>query len=157
MLRAATLDDVARLRAGIARIGRLSDNVLRLGRFGIGLDGLLAWVPAVGLLYSLGAGGYLLVQGWRARAPFGTLVFGLGLMGARSVVTAIGEGFLPFLPVELLVDFFRAHKWTSDLLLRAIDETLYVEGPEDHANPAYLDMRADKVASRDRRRVVFLG
>ena len=147
MFRATTLDEIARARAGIARIGRLSDSVFRIGRFGIGLDGILAWVPAVGLIYSLGAGGYLLLQGWRARAPVGTLLFGLGLMSARSLVTAVGEGFLPFLPIELVVDFFRAHKWTADLLLRAIDETRYIEGSEDLASPT----------QGDRRRVVFLG
>ncbi|QUD89457.1 DUF4112 domain-containing protein [Phenylobacterium montanum] len=144
--RAETLDDVARIRASLENVGRLSDNILQLGRFGIGLDGLLAWVPAVGTLYSLGAGGYLLLQGWRARLPVATLVTGLVLLSARSLVTALGESFLPFLPVELVVDVFRAHKWTADLMLRAIDATRYVEGGVSlGAKP------------NDRRRAVSLG
>ena len=152
-MRATKLDDIARLRASIERIGRLSDNILRLGRFGIGLDGLLAWVPGLGALYSFGAGGYLLIQGWRARLPLTTLTVGVGLMSARSVVTAFGESFLPFLPVELVVDFFRAHKWTADLMLRALDATHYVEGPEDPANPVYRQAQAGRAAYR----IVFLG
>ncbi len=135
MVRARTLDDIARLRRSIEGVGQLSDNVIRLGRFGIGLDGILAWVPAVGTFYSLGAGGYLLVQGWRAHVPKRTLALGVGLMSLRSVVTAFGEGFLPFLPVELLVDVFRAHKWTADLMLRGIDATCYVEGEGAAPNP----------------------
>ncbi len=162
MFRAKTLDDIARLRAGIARIGRLSDNVVRLGRFGIGLDGVLAWAPGLGLIYSLGAGGYLLVQGWRARAPMSALLTGLGLMSARSVVTAIGESFLPFLPVELLVDFFRAHKWTADLLLRSIDETVYVEpaptqdaGLRPSVETGRARVEAGRAAIKDRRTVIL--
>ncbi len=67
--------------------------------------------------------------------PKRTLALGVGLMSLRSVVTAFGEGFLPFLPVELLVDVFRAHKWTADLMLRGIDATCYVEGEGAAPNP----------------------
>ena len=145
MTRARTLDDIARLRRSIEQIGRLSDNILKLGRFGIGLDGLLAWIPGLGMLYSLGAGGYLLLQGWRARLPVSVLAIGAALVSARSVVTAIGEDFLPFLPLELFVDVFRAHKWTADLMLRSLDGTRYVEGNTSLAG-----------AEDDRRRVVRL-
>ena len=148
MRRAVTLDEIARIRASIEKIGGLSDNIVKLGRFGIGLDGLLAWVPAIGTLYSLGAGGFLLLQGWRARLPVSTLATGVALLSARSVVTALGESFLPFLPVELVVDVFRAHKWTADLMLRAIDAARYVEGGVSLAPPG---------AAPDSRRVVRLS
>ena len=41
------------------RIKRLSDRLVGIGPVGIGLDGVLAWVPVAGTAYSLGAGGLL--------------------------------------------------------------------------------------------------
>ena len=54
-------------------IKRLSDRLIGLGPFGLGLDGVLAWVPGVGLAYGLGAGGLLLYQGFQAKASAATL------------------------------------------------------------------------------------
>lgn len=55
------------------RIKRLSDNLIKIGPWGIGLDGVLAWVPAAGTIYSVGSGGLLLYEGWKARAAPWTL------------------------------------------------------------------------------------
>lgn len=49
-------------------IKRLSDRLIGVGPFGIGLDGVLAWVPGVGLAYGLGAGGVLLYHAVQAKA-----------------------------------------------------------------------------------------
>lgn len=49
-------------------IKRLSDRLIGIGPFGIGLDGVLAWVPGVGLAYGLGAGGVLLYHAVQAKA-----------------------------------------------------------------------------------------
>jgi hypothetical protein len=50
------------------RIKRLSDDLIPLGPWGIGLDGVLAWIPGANTLYSLGAGGLLVsevpIVGW---------------------------------------------------------------------------------------------
>lgn len=54
-------------------IKRLSDRLIGVGPFGIGLDGVLAWVPGVGLAYGLGAGGLLLFHGVQAKAGASTL------------------------------------------------------------------------------------
>ena len=54
-------------------IKRLSDRLIGIGPFGIGLDGVLAWVPGVGLAYGLGAGGLLLYHGVQAKASPVTL------------------------------------------------------------------------------------
>lgn len=54
-------------------VKRLSDRLIGIGPFGIGLDGVLAWVPGVGLAYGLGAGGLLLYHGVQARASVVTL------------------------------------------------------------------------------------
>ncbi|MDR3509675.1 MAG: DUF4112 domain-containing protein [Caulobacteraceae bacterium] len=155
MNRARSAEDVAGLRRAIARISRLSDSLIRIGPFGIGLDGLLAWVPAIGTIYSLAAGGYLLVQGYRARVPATVLAQAAGLIGLRTVVTLMGETII--LPAEIAVDFFRAHKWSADLMVKAIDRTLYVDGPDDPSNPNHLAVRARKASGEERRRVVFLG
>jgi hypothetical protein len=50
------------------RIKRLSDNLVKIGPWGLGLDGVLAWVPVAGTLYSLGSGGLLLYEGLQAQA-----------------------------------------------------------------------------------------
>ena len=54
-------------------IKRLSDRLISIGPFGIGLDGVLAWVPGVGLAYGLGAGGVLLYHAVQARASAVTM------------------------------------------------------------------------------------
>jgi hypothetical protein len=55
------------------RIKRLSDDLIRIGPWGLGLDGVLAWVPGANVVYSLGAGGLLLFEGVQAKAKPYTL------------------------------------------------------------------------------------
>jgi len=54
-------------------IKRLSDRLIGIGPFGLGLDGVLAWVPWAGLAYGLGAGGLLLFHAVQAKASAPTL------------------------------------------------------------------------------------
>ena len=54
-------------------IKRLSDRLIGIGPFGIGVDGVLAWVPGVGLAYGLGAGGVLLYHAVQAKASAVTM------------------------------------------------------------------------------------
>jgi hypothetical protein len=54
-------------------IKRLSDRLIGIGPFGLGLDGVLAWVPGMGLVYGLGAGGLLMFHAIQARASGPTL------------------------------------------------------------------------------------
>jgi hypothetical protein len=54
-------------------VKRLSDRLIGVGPFGIGLDGVLAWVPGVGLAYGLGAGALLMFHALQGRATAGTL------------------------------------------------------------------------------------
>lgn len=71
------------------RIKRLSDDLIRLGPWGIGLDGVLAWVPGANLLYSVGAGGLLIYEAIGAGASAGTLIrMGLYLT-ANSAMTEV--------------------------------------------------------------------
>lgn len=56
------------------RVKRLSDDLIPLGPFGIGLDGVLAWVPGANVLYSVGAGAILMYEGVRGGVSGFTLV-----------------------------------------------------------------------------------
>jgi hypothetical protein len=56
------------------RIKRLSDDLIPLGPWGLGLDGVLAWIPGANLLYSVGAGGVLLYEGFVSGASGATLL-----------------------------------------------------------------------------------
>src|SRR5947209_4302391 len=86
--------DVSRDRAHRAwrvaeRIARLSDNLIPIGRWGIGLDGVLAWVPGANTLYSVGAGGLLIYEAIGVGASAATLIrMGLYLT-ANSALTEI--------------------------------------------------------------------
>ena len=43
-------------------IKRLSDRLIGIGPFGLGVDGVLAWVPGAGLVYGIGAGALLVAH-----------------------------------------------------------------------------------------------
>jgi hypothetical protein len=55
-------------------IKRLSDRLIGLGPFGLGLDGVLSWVPGVGPVYSAGAGLLLIGHAIHAKASLPTLM-----------------------------------------------------------------------------------
>ncbi len=110
--------DLIAIRRGVETIGRLSDGLLRVGPWSIGLDGVLSWIPAVGEAYSIGAAAYLLVQGARARAPLSTLIAAAALMGGRTAITA-----LPLVG-PLVADALTLHKWSARMIVRAIDRRL---------------------------------
>ncbi len=128
------------------RIGDLSDNIVGVGPFGIGLDGVLAWVPFVGTAYSVGAGGLLLYEGWKAQVGPARLAAAGAIMLSRTVV-----GVVPLFG-DILVDLVRGHRISAKLLQRGVDRTLYVEGSRALAEADPL-MREQIAAAR---RVVFL-
>ena len=117
-----SVPELQAIRDGVARLGRLSDSLLRLGPFRLGLDGALAWVPGLGELYSAGAATYILVQGFRAGVPAPTLATCAALLFGRTVVTAV-----PVLG-PLAADVMTAHRWASKLVVRAIDARLAAAG-----------------------------
>jgi len=90
--------DVTRDRAHRAwrsaeRIKRLSDRLVGVGPIGVGLDGVLAWVPVAGTVYSLGAGALLIAEGIAAGASAKTLArmgVYIALDSASSVPPVIG-------------------------------------------------------------------
>lgn len=115
------------IRASVAWVGGLSDSLVRIGPFSLGLDGILAWVPGVGELYSTGAAAFLLIQGLRARAPLPVLGACAVLMATRTAVDAVP------LAGAVAADLFTAHKWSARMIVRAIDRKLGRETAEAEA------------------------
>jgi len=71
------------------RIRLLSDRVVGVGPWGIGVDGVLAWVPVAGTVYSLGAAGLLLSEAVQAGASRSTLLRMAAYLGADSVASGV--------------------------------------------------------------------
>jgi len=75
------------------RIKLLSDRVVGFGPWGLGVDGVLAWVPVAGTVYSVGAAALLLseaVQSGASRKTLLKMAAYLGLDSAASGVPLIG-------------------------------------------------------------------
>lgn len=71
------------------RVKRLSDRLVGIGPFGIGLDGVLAWVPVIGPFYSVAAGAVLLFHGIRGGAAPWTLARMAGYVAADTATDAV--------------------------------------------------------------------
>ena len=75
------------------QIKRLSDRVVSFGPFGIGLDGLLSWVPGANAVYSVAAGGLLILHAVRGKAApltLGKMAADLIADSATSAVPVVG-------------------------------------------------------------------
>jgi hypothetical protein len=86
-------------------IKRLSDRLIGLGPFGIGLDGVLSWVPGVGPVYSAGAGLLLMGHAMHARASAATLLrmgFYLVIDTATDTVWGLGSAVDTLFPGHLM-------------------------------------------------------
>jgi hypothetical protein len=113
--------DLHAIRASVALIGRLSDGLIRLGPFSVGIEGVLSWIPGVGELYGSGAAAFLLIQGARARVPVSTLLLAGALMSGRTLISAV--------PIAgaAASDLLTAHKWAARLIVAAIDKRIAAE------------------------------
>ncbi len=155
---ARTHADLHNVRLGVERIRTVSDRLIGLGPFGIGLDGILSFFPVLGVIYSGGAALMLLAEAIRARASTWTLAH-MGLLlfvdTALDIPGSAGLGILSGAADTL----FTGHKWSANLLLRHMDDTLYIEGSRAQArgSPEYAELMADVRARREKRRIVFLG
>jgi hypothetical protein len=145
--------DLHNIRGSIERTKKLSDNVVGVGPLGIGLDGLLSFFRGAGELYSLGAGALLLFDGIRARAAPMVLI--------QVTAIIVLDTILPMAPgVGAIADtLFTGHKWSADMILKHMDETIYFEGSRKDAQGTaeYRELMARIQAGKEKRRVVFLG
>ncbi|HEX3407495.1 MAG TPA: DUF4112 domain-containing protein [Caulobacteraceae bacterium] len=108
------------IRNTVNLVGRLSDNIVKLGPLSLGVDGVLSWIPAVGEIYSFGAGAFILVQGARAGVPATVLARAGLILGARTL------GDVVPLAGPVFADLFTAHRWAANMIVDAIDRQLGV-------------------------------
>lgn len=147
--------DLHNIRNSIDRTKKMSDGVVKIGPFGMGLDALLGFVPPLGAAYSAGAGFVLLVDGVRARAAPMVLAEMALILAIDTLAPFVGKGAMG----GVIDALFTGHKWSADLLLRHMDETIYFEGTREQAQASaeYRDLMARVRAGKEKRRVVFLG
>ena len=81
--------DLERIRRSVELVGKLSDGLIRIGPWGIGIDGVLSWIPFVGEAYSALAGGFILIQGARAKVPLQVLLGAGALLLSRMAFDAV--------------------------------------------------------------------
>ena len=96
------------------KIKLVSDRLVPLGPFGVGLDGLLAFVPVAGGLFSLAAGGWLIAEALKVGARPWTVARMAAYVAfntASAEVPIIGQTF-DF--------FFRGHLMAATALQKDI-------------------------------------
>ena len=113
------------------RIRLLSDRVIGIGPWGLGVDGVLAWVPVAGTIYSVGAAGILLNEAFQAgasRATLGRMAAYLGLDSVSSGVPLVGWA---------LDTLFTGHAFAARALQKDIERR---HGRPADAQAAKLDL-----------------
>lgn len=151
-----TIGDIEKIWSNVETIKKLSDRVVGIGPFGIGLDGLLAWVPGAGLVYTVGAAGWLLTQAIRAKASPATITRMMAYLGLDTVSTATGE--VLFVPADVIDMLFPGHLLAAKALQKDIESTHWVEASEQAAKASGEHDRhlATVKADPKLRRVVYL-
>jgi len=113
------------------RIRLLSDRVIGIGPWGLGVDGVLAWVPVAGTIYSVGAAGILLNEAFRAGASRATLVRMAAYLGLDTVSSGV-----PFVGWALDT-LFTGHAFAARALQKDIERR---HGRPVDAQAAKLDL-----------------
>jgi hypothetical protein len=153
-----TLGDIEKIWSNVETVKKLSDRVVGIGPFGVGMDGLLTWIPVLGTAYTFGAAGWLVIQAVRAKAAPGTIARMVGYLGLDTVTTAVGEvPFLDFVPSVADV-LFPGHLMAAKALQKDIESTHWVEAREADAKASGDHDRhlARVKADPKLRRVVYL-
>lgn len=151
-MRARSVETVEQCRKGVEFWSRLSDRIIPLGPWGIGLDGLTAFIPGVGELYGTIAGVIILSYGVRVRASPLTLI-----LMALILIIDVAIDVEPILG-QALSALFLGHRLAALLLLREMNHTHYVS---DNRRQALLTGLApsfeDERRSLKKQRLVYLG
>lgn len=98
-------------------IKKLSDRVIGFGPFGVGLDGILAWIPGAGLVYSGGAAVYLLFLAARSGASFGSIARMAGILGIDVLMSGVP---LPVIP-DIADMLWQGHLMAANSLQKDIE------------------------------------
>jgi len=124
---APTMQELEKIWLQINGIKKISDRIIGLGPFGIGMDGIIAMLnnPLSGPLaplgiaadeiYTWGAGLYLLFLAFKAHASGWTMIRMIFYLIADSLV-----GLIPFLggPIDFL---FQGHQYAARALQKDIE------------------------------------
>jgi hypothetical protein len=110
--------ELEKIRKSLEWAGRLSDRIIPIGPWGLGIDAVLNFIPGVGEAYSALAGGFILIQGARAKVPIHILLVAASLLASRTVITAVP------LAGPFAADALTAHRWAARLLCKAIEKKI---------------------------------
>lgn len=122
-----SIRDIENIWSNVEGVKKLSDRVIGIGPFGLGLDAMLTWVPVVGTAYTVGTGGWLMLQAVRAKATPATLA----RMGAYMAIDT-ATGTVP-LAGDLVDTFFPGQLMAARALQKHIETTHWVEDTEANA------------------------
>lgn len=113
-------------------VKKLSDRVIGFGPFGVGLDGLLTWIPGAGVVYSAGASTFLLYTAARAGVSRGAIARMAGYLGLDFLLTIV-----PVPGVSELIDMlWQGHLLAARSMQRDIEARHGApEGVESVLNP----------------------
>ncbi|HEX8569553.1 MAG TPA: DUF4112 domain-containing protein [Caulobacteraceae bacterium] len=150
-MRARSKADVEKIRGTVDQWRKVSDRLFSVGKFGVGLDGILTLIPAVGGIYGAGAGGFLLLQAHRAHASKGAMTKMAAMVGGDFLVGEI------WIVGDVFDFFFRAHARAARTLTNEMDRTHYVEESEAAARAGgRLEGHRAEMRASGRKRLVFL-
>lgn len=149
---ARSIRDIENIWSNVEGVKKLSDRVIGIGPFGMGLDALLTWVPVVGTAYTVGTGGWLMLQAVRARATPATLA----RMGAYMAVDT-ATGTVP-IAGDLVDTFFPGQLMAARALQKHIETTHWVEDSEANARASGDHARHEAKVQADEalKRIVYL-
>lgn len=122
-----SIRDIENIWSNVEGVKKLSDRVIGIGPFGMGLDAMLTWVPVVGTAYTVGTGGWLMLQAVRAKATPATLT----RMGAYMAIDT-ATGTVP-IAGDIVDTFFPGQLMAARALQKHIESTHWVEDTEANA------------------------
>ncbi|WP_313010061.1 DUF4112 domain-containing protein [Brevundimonas vesicularis] len=122
-----SIRDIENIWSNVEGVKKLSDRVIGIGPFGMGLDAMLTWVPVVGTAYTVGTGGWLMLQAVRAKATPATLA----RMGAYMAIDT-ATGTVP-IAGDIIDTFFPGQLMAARALQKHIESTHWVEDTEANA------------------------
>ena len=147
-----SIGDIEKIWTNVEGVKKLSDRVIGIGPFGLGLDALLTWVPVVGTVYTVATGGWLLWQGLRVQATPGTLA---RMAGYMAVDTAAGA-----VPIagDVVDTFFPGQMLAANALQKHIESTHWVAANEKEARASgeHEQHLAAMRANAKLRRIIYL-
>lgn len=147
-----SIHEVEKIWANVEGVKKLSDRVIGIGPWGVGMDGLLTWVPVAGDIYTVGMGAWLIGQALRVKAAPATVLRMAAYLAADTATAAV-----PF--AGAVVDtLFVAHGMAAKALQKDIESTHWVEADEREARASGAHERhVAEGRAAGKRRVVYLG